>query len=88
MTLYSRIKRRLLVIFGDYTTILSKIAFRLNGVKYESGLRVRGMIKVYNSGEITIGKNATINSALWANPISAATRTCFQVSGGGYSGNW
>ena len=46
MTLYSRIKRRLLVIFGDYTTILSKIAFRLNGVKYESGLRVRGMIKV------------------------------------------
>lgn len=83
MTLYSKIKRRILSAFVNYTTPLAKVSFRLNGVKFGSGLRVRGRMKVYNSGEIIMGKNVTINSALWANPISAATRTCFQVSGGG-----
>lgn len=82
MTLYSKIKRRLLLVYGDFTTVISKFALRLNGVKYNSGLHVRGMVKIYNSGEISIGNNVTINSALWANPISAAGHTCFQVSGG------
>lgn len=88
MTLYSKIKRRLLLVYGDFTTVISKVELRLNGVKYSSGLHVRGTVKVYNSGEISIGNNVTINSALWANPISAAAHTCFQVSGGGYSENW
>lgn len=83
MTLYSKIKRRLLIAYGDFTTVISKVALRLNGVKYNSGLHVRGMVKIYNSGEISIGNNVTINSALWANPISAAGHTCLQVSGGG-----
>lgn len=82
MTLYSKIKRRLLLAFGDCTTVISKATLRLNGVKYDSGLHVRGMVKIYNSCEIAIGNNVAVNSALWANPISAAGHTCFQVSGG------
>lgn len=51
-----------------------------NGVEYESGLRVRGTLKVYNAGIIRFGYNVTINSGLWANPISASGKTCIQVS--------
>ena len=47
MTLYSKIKRRLLLAYGDFTTVISKVALRLNGVKY-------------NSGEISIGNNSYI----------------------------
>ena len=82
MTLYSKIKRRILNNLGSITTAMSKISIRMNGVTYGSNLRIRGFLKIYNDGNIVLGNNVTINSALWANPISAATRTCFQVSGG------
>ena len=64
------------------TTVLGKISLKLNGVKYGSDLKISGLIKVYNEGIIEIGDKVTINSAMWANPISASSRTCFQVSGG------
>ena len=83
MTLYSKIKRRILNNLGSITTAMSKISIRMNGVTYGSNLRIRGFLKIYNDGNIVLGNNVTINSALWANPISAATRTCFQVSVGG-----
>lgn len=67
---------------GGITTLISRIMLLANGVDYESGLRVRGTLKVYNAGTIRFGHNVTINTGLWANPISASGKTCIQVSDG------
>lgn len=63
--------------------MISRVALFANGVKYGPGLWIRGTLKVYNRGTIILGDNITINSGLWANPISAAAKTCIQVSEGG-----
>ena len=83
VNLYSKIKRRFMMYFRDFTTAIGKISLALNGVRYGTRLRIGGLIKVYNSGMIEIGDHVSINSALWANPISSSSRTCFQVFGGG-----
>lgn len=83
MNLFSKIKRRFLIYSKNITTVFGKISFKLNGVKYGSELKIGGHIKIYNAGTIEIGNKVTINSAMWANPISAASQTCLQVSTGG-----
>lgn len=82
MNLYSKIKRRFLIFLRSVTTIIGKLSFKLNGVKYGDELIIGGIVKTYNFGFIEIGNKVTINSAVWANPISASSRTCLQVLGG------
>lgn len=88
MNLYSKIKRRFLIYSRSITTVFGKISLKLNGAKYGSELKIGGHIKIYNAGTIEIGNKVTINSAMWANPISAASQTCLQVAGGGYFEDW
>lgn len=87
MNLYSKIKRRFLIYSRSITTVFGKISLKLNGAKYGSELKIGGHIKIYNAGTIEIGNKVTINSAMWANPISAASQTCLQVAGG-YFEDW
>lgn len=82
MTVYSKVKRRMIGFLGMATTMISKFVFFLNGVEYGSQIKIRGLLKLYNAGTIELGNNVTINSALWANPISAAAKTTLQISGG------
>lgn len=81
MVLYSKVKRKWLNFLKKVTTIIQKIPLKINGVKYGSKLKIGGSLKIYNTGTIELGDNVTINSALWANPISAAMKSCFQVQG-------
>lgn len=82
MTLYSKLKRKARELVADWTTEISKVLFHPDGIQYGKNLHVREIAKVYNEGTIEIVDRVRINSALWANPISASTSTCFQVSGG------
>lgn len=82
MTIYSKIKKNITKYGGCVTTLISMLVLFANGVKYGSGLWVRGVLKIYNRGTVILGDNVVINSGLWANPISSATKTCIQVSEG------
>ena len=61
---------------------IQKACLKINGVKFGKDLMVRGKLKVYNQGRISLGNNVTINSADWANPIGGWNHTYFQVGGG------
>lgn len=83
MRLYQSLKRHALEWVGLFSTPIGKLSLWLNGANYGMGLRIRGKLLVHNLGEILIGNNVSINSAVWANPIGGGTRCCFQVSPGG-----
>jgi acetyltransferase-like isoleucine patch superfamily enzyme len=64
-------------------TPLAKIAFFLNGVKINKGLRVYGIIKVYitRRGIVNIGNNLSINSGFRHNIIGRQQKCIFWVEG-------
>lgn len=65
------------------SNIVNKIKFRIYGVSYGKGLitngrvwiKTRDHVKLNSACNISIGSNVQINSSLWANPSSHATRT-------------
>lgn len=69
MRLYQSLKRHALEWVGLFSTPIGKLSLWLNGANYGMGLRIRGKLLVHNLGEILIGNNVSINSAVWANPI-------------------
>lgn len=62
------------------TSIISKIVLRLNGSKVGKGFKCYGIPVIKNTGgEIVIGNNVRMNSAIWGNPIGYYPRICLQV---------
>lgn len=49
--------------------IYNLINFKIHGVTYEKGLSTIGRIGIYRGGKLTLGKNVTINSSRYANPL-------------------
>lgn len=83
MDCYLLIKKALNIYSVCFYTIINKIKFRLNHINYGKRLRVKGNIFIYRhyeSANIHIGDNVSINSAPWANPIGCGSRTFFQVN--------
>ena len=66
-----------------FWNIINRISFILNGVSCEKGLRSRGKVYIYNGdlGKIHIGKNVSLNSADWANPIGSGNHIWIQIIG-------
>lgn len=64
------------------TTILQKICFSYNGVRYGKNLKVCGTVFLQNAGTICLGNKVHINSSFASNPISPACRSSFVVRGG------
>lgn len=67
-------------------TMINKISFAMNGIRYGKNLSVRG--KVYtifhsDKASITIGDNVTINASRISNPIGTGDGTYFQMVGEG-----
>ena len=79
MLMFSKIKRKLIFKSYIFYNIVNKISFKFNRVKVGEDFKSRGRIVINNSGEISLGKNITINSAYWANPIGCGERVFFQV---------
>ena len=70
-------------IYSKYFwTPVNKISLKLNGVKFQKGLSVRGKIYIYRhktESSVEIGENFHANSAPWANPIGAGERIFIQM---------
>ncbi|MGN0602103.1 MAG: acyltransferase [Oscillospiraceae bacterium] len=82
MVFWINVRKAINMFAYRWYTPFNKLKFKLNGVKYGSGLKVRGSVYVfkhYASAELLIGNNVLINSAPWANPIGTGDRTYFQM---------
>lgn len=77
--LYHSINIRLKRKRGNLDTVINKIIFKLQGVSYESGLKIRGKIFLVNRGHFEIGKDVLINSSIWSNPIGGSSKTIIQI---------
>lgn len=85
MKVWTLIKKVKNMFSAKFYTPWNKLRFIFNGVKYGKNLSVRGNVyifKHYDSAQIEIGDNVTINSAPWANPIGTGDKTYFQMLDG------
>lgn len=66
-----------------FWNIINRISFILNRVSCGKGLRSRGKVYIYNGdlGKIHIGKNVSLNSADWANPIGSGNHIWIHMVG-------
>lgn len=79
---WKKIKVRVLEESWRLWTPLAKLSFLFNDVTYGRGLKVYGLVKIYNKeGKIVLGDNVVINSARWANPVGFSTRTTIRIIG-------
>lgn len=60
--------------------LYNKILFRIRGVTYGKGLKLRGIISICRSGKIVLGDNVTIQSCRYANPLG--DRCVFEIQKG------
>lgn len=71
------------IVLGGVFTPLAKILFILNGVQYEKGLHVNGLIKVLvtRRGVVKIGRRLRLNSGNNYNVIGRQQKCIFWVEG-------
>lgn len=83
MSLFHKVRGKLFQYKTVLNSLYAKAYFRLNGVRYGTGLTVKGKIFVDNGGTVVIGDHCRFNSAMWANPTTHADQTAFRVFNGG-----
>ena len=75
--------RKLLAWFSKVYTPINYMILKSNECRVGKRFRARGIIHVKNEGSLVMGNNVRINSAWWANPIGAGSKTIFEVRNGG-----
>ena len=76
------IKKLINMYIGIWWTLINKVSFKLNGVKFGKQFYARGKVYVFKhqkESRIEIGNCAYINSASWANPIGYGDRVYIQM---------
>lgn len=79
ITLYAIIRR----VFNNLGNMLNLLTNRNVSINISDIFLIKGIIKIYGTGVITIGKNVKINSRVSANPIGGQAYTSFYVSNKG-----
>ena len=74
---YRAFKKIRFLLYKIVTKILGRILFSLNGVEYQNGLTVNGLLEltVTRNGKFAVGENLKINSGSKFNPIGRQQRT-------------
>ncbi len=82
-TLYKGFRKLVQMIKSPIYTPIAKLQFYLNGIYFEKGLKVHGILKVdvTRRGKVRIGENLSINSGHNFNVIGRQQKTIFWVEG-------
>ena len=81
--LYKALRKFSSILLRGIYTPIAKLFFMLNGVSYDDGLRVMGVLKVLvtRRGNVRIGKNLRVNSGDNYNVIGRQQKCIFWVEG-------